>query len=146
VVQNHLPEWHGDEHGLHGIADRVSNLAATTTTNGLGNDIALGVYAIGSTVYAATTDGLSISTDGGTTFTNYNTNTQSPPYVWGVYADGDTIYAATGGGLGISTTTVEPAGNGGNGVNSGAIGRGGTGGASNGTPGIAGRPGWLIAR
>ena len=42
-----------------------------TTANGLGDVVVRGVYVVGSTVYAATNGGgLSISTDGGTTFTN----------------------------------------------------------------------------
>ncbi|MFH1263856.1 MAG: hypothetical protein V1495_10510 [Pseudomonadota bacterium] len=41
-----------------------------TTADGLGDNDVNGVFAVGSTVYAATDGGgLSISTDGGTTFT-----------------------------------------------------------------------------
>ena len=62
-----------------------------------------GVYADGSTVYAATS-GLSISIDGGATFTNRtDANGLGNTLVNGVYADGSTIYAATRGGLSIST-------------------------------------------
>ena len=35
-----------------------------TTANGLGDNVVRGVFAVGSTVYAATAGGLSISTDG----------------------------------------------------------------------------------
>ena len=62
------------------------------------------VYADGSTIYAATPGGLSISTDGGATFTNRTTKDGlGDDEVKGVYADGSTIYAATEGGLSIST-------------------------------------------
>jgi hypothetical protein len=76
-----------------------------TTADGLGNNTVWGVYAIGSTVYAATDNsGLSISTDGGASFTNKTTaNGLGSNYVWGVYAVGSTVYAATQGGLSIST-------------------------------------------
>ena len=79
-----------------------------TTANGLGNEFVSGVYAIGSTVYAATNGGLSISTDGGSTFIN-KTGTDGLgtffgyTLINGVYADGSTVYAATNGGLSIST-------------------------------------------
>ena len=75
-----------------------------TTANGLGNNYVTGVYAVNDTVYAATTGGLSISTDGGANFTNrtigdgLGNNT-----LRGVYAVDDTVYAATTGGLSIST-------------------------------------------
>ena len=62
------------------------------------------VYASGGTMYAGTQHGLSVSTNGGTNWTNYtwidglgNNN------VLGVYASGSTIYAATYGGLSVST-------------------------------------------
>jgi hypothetical protein len=41
-----------------------------TTTDGLGSNDVRGVYANGNTIYAATTNGLSISSNGGTSFTN----------------------------------------------------------------------------
>jgi hypothetical protein len=75
-----------------------------TTTNGLGNNQVNGVYANGSTIYAATYRGLSISTDGGATFTNKTTaNGLGHDTVYGVYASGSTVYAATDNGLAIST-------------------------------------------
>jgi hypothetical protein len=43
------------------------------TTNGLGNNVVNGVYAVGSMIYAATNGGLSLSIDGGATFTNKTT-------------------------------------------------------------------------
>ena len=56
-----------------------------TTADGLGDNKVLGVYAVGATVYAATLGGLSISTDGGATFTNRTTANSSlrNNYVWG---------------------------------------------------------------
>jgi hypothetical protein len=76
-----------------------------TTSNGLGTDDVRGVYAVGSTVYAATYGwGLSISTNGGTSFTSRTTsNGLGSDFVYGVYAVGSTVYAATGAGLSIST-------------------------------------------
>ena len=58
------------------------------------------------TIYAATSGGLSISTNGGTTFTNYTTANSGlgGGVVKGVYAVGGTVYAATqGGGLSIGS-------------------------------------------
>ena len=76
-----------------------------TTSNGLGTDDVRGVYAAGSTVYAATYGwGLSISTNGGTSFTSRTTsNGLGSDFVYGVYAVGSTVYATTGAGLSIST-------------------------------------------
>ncbi|MFM7587427.1 MAG: hypothetical protein ACKO6M_10450, partial [Bacteroidota bacterium] len=70
----------------------------------MGNNNVLGVYVSGSTVYAATGGGLSISTNGGTSFTNYTTaNGLGNNSVNGVYASGSTVYAATYGGLSLSS-------------------------------------------
>ncbi|MBC7570697.1 MAG: T9SS type A sorting domain-containing protein [Spirosoma sp.] len=81
-----------------------------TTADGLGNNFVQGVYAMGSTVYAATRGGLGISTDGGSSFNNKTkaNNGLGGDFVWGVYAisgpNSTTVYAATNtGGLGIST-------------------------------------------
>jgi len=82
----------------------TSNFTNKTTADGLGNITVLGVYAEGTTVYAATNGGLSTSTDGGTTFTNKTTaDGLGGNTVLGVYAVGSSIYAATNGGLSIST-------------------------------------------
>jgi outer membrane protein OmpA-like peptidoglycan-associated protein len=63
-----------------------------------------GVYAVGSTVYAATSNGLSISIDGGATFiTKTTANGLGSNNVLDVFAVGTTVYAATDGGLSIST-------------------------------------------
>ncbi|MCF8341914.1 MAG: hypothetical protein K9I82_13130, partial [Chitinophagaceae bacterium] len=76
---------------------------------GLGSNNVNGVYAVGSKVYAATDEGLSISTDGGLSFTNNSGmnglgTIDGHSWVSYVYADGSTVYAAIwGGGLSIST-------------------------------------------
>ena|GEM_PF-882119 len=77
-----------------------------TTSDGLGSNFVIGVYkdASNGNVYAATTGGLGISTDGGVTFTNKTTaDGLGGNFVRKVYAKGDDIYAATSNGLGIST-------------------------------------------
>ena len=62
-----------------------------------------GVYASGSNIYAATDGGLSISTNGGSSFTNYTiANGLGSNNVRGVYASGSSIYVATLGGLSIA--------------------------------------------
>jgi hypothetical protein len=71
-----------------------------TTANGLGQNLVFKVYAAGATVYAATNGGLSLSTDGGTSFTNYtSTSGLGANAVKDVIATGSSIYAATSGGL-----------------------------------------------
>jgi hypothetical protein len=84
-----------------------------TTANGLGSRYVNGVYVAGNTIYAYTIPvgqgyvypgGLSISTDGGTTFTNRTTaNGLGDNEMFKVYADGNTVYAATLRGVSIST-------------------------------------------
>ena len=74
-----------------------------TTADGLGSNVVSGLHVIGSMVYAATTNGLGVSSDGGATFTNLTTTSGlGSDNVIGVYAVGSTIYAATCGGLSIS--------------------------------------------
>ena len=83
-----------------------SSFSTKTTADGLGSNTVFDVHADGSTIYAATSGGLSISTNGGANFTNFTTST-TPAIagngVLGVHLDGSTIYAATNGGLSIST-------------------------------------------
>ena len=75
-----------------------------TSANGLGTNDVRDVYVVGSTVYAATYGGVSISTDGGNTFTNRTTANGLRSYsVYGVFATGSTVYAAMNDGLAIST-------------------------------------------
>jgi hypothetical protein len=80
-----------------------------TTSNGVGYAI-YGIYASGSTIYAGSVQlaihpgKLSISTDGGTTFTERSTaNGLGSSSVRGIAVDGGIVYAATPGGLSIST-------------------------------------------
>lgn len=106
-----------------GLAASVLTLAAAanasvtftnyTTTSGLGSNTVRGVFLDGTTIYAATDGGVSVSSDSGGSWTNYSGNGLgggSPSGVNGVWASGNTIYAATGrnaGGLspGFSRTT-----------------------------------------
>ena len=73
-------------------------IAATSTTG-------TGFTCVGAqTLLTATVGGLSISTDGGASFTNKTTaNGLGNNFVSGVFASGSTAYAATNGGLSIST-------------------------------------------
>ena len=72
--------------------------------NGTGNYTVQGVFAVGSTVYAATLGGLYVSTDGGNSFTQRDASSSAAN---DVYADdsGSTIYIASDGGLKISTNS-----------------------------------------
>ena len=93
--------------GLSISTDGGATFTNKTTANGLGSNNVSGVFVVGSTIYAATTDttygygsptlgGLSISTDGGATFTNKNmTNGLGSPDANAVFVDGGTIYVGT---------------------------------------------------
>jgi hypothetical protein len=63
------------------------------------------VYESSGTIYAGTAGGLSITTNGGLTFTNYTiTEGLANNRVFSVYESGGTVYAGTfGGGLSIGT-------------------------------------------
>ena len=76
----------------------------TPANSSLGNIRVNSVTVSGSTIYASTNGGgLSISTDGGTNFTNKTTaDGLGSNTLLGVYVDGGTIYVATAGGLSIS--------------------------------------------
>lgn len=75
-----------------------------TTANGLGSNTVNKVVAVGNNVYAATSNGLSISTDGGKTFTNRTTaNGLGHPSIFSLQVVGNTIYAGHNLGLAIST-------------------------------------------
>ena len=93
----------GPDGGLRISTDGGATFTTKTTVDGLGDNGVGGVYAVGSTIYAATNDGFSISTNGGTSFTNTRLSGLGDWIVYGVYAVGSTIYAATAGGLSIST-------------------------------------------
>ncbi len=73
-----------------------------TTAEGLGSNNVAGLFANGTTLYAATDAGVSISTDGGATFTNTDSGLPSTN-VRQVFVDSGAIYAATDGGLALST-------------------------------------------
>ena len=83
-----------------------NSFALRTAANGLGSNEVNDVFVSGSTVYAATDKGLSISVDRGATFSNRTfangLGDGKRIDVWGVYAIGPNVYAATGGGLSIS--------------------------------------------
>jgi hypothetical protein len=55
------------------LANGLTFTNKTTANSGLGSNSVQGVYSSGSNIYAATTGGLSISTNGGSGFTNYTT-------------------------------------------------------------------------
>ena len=86
---------------------RISNDYGTTwtnftTANGLGSNDPFGVYAIGSTIYAAAS-GVSVSANGGASWTNYTTaNGLGSDRVRGVFADDNYVYSATTNGLSIA--------------------------------------------
>ena len=89
---------------LAGLTRSICSRIYQQNHNGwLGDNVVRGVYASGTTVYAATSGGLSISTDSGTSFTNKTTaDGLGDNVVRGVYASGTTIYAATQVGLSFS--------------------------------------------
>jgi len=66
--------------------------AQKTPANGLGSVTVHGVFASGTTVYAATNNGLSISTNGGDSFINRTTtHGLGRNEVYGVFASGTTV-------------------------------------------------------
>jgi len=90
-------------------ASSTPALAATCTftnydtASGLRSNDVTGVYVNGSTIYAATWDGLSISTNGGDSFTNA-TGPSSLDKLTAIYGNGTTIYTVSDSyGLSIST-------------------------------------------
>jgi hypothetical protein len=88
----------------YGETFRIVN--RSTTNNKLGSDAVNFVRVFGSKLYVGTEGGLSVSSDGGTTFTNYDNNNNSlgENNVMSVFVDGTKIYAGTyGGGLRVST-------------------------------------------
>ena len=92
--------------GLFISTDGGGSFTLYDDNDGLGENDVNGVFAVGSTIYAATVRGLSISTDISATppFVNYNVaNGLVNRFVNGVHAVGTTVYAATEGGLSITT-------------------------------------------
>ncbi|MVM31322.1 hypothetical protein GO755_14860 [Spirosoma sp. HMF4905] len=76
-----------------------------TTADSLGSNTVWSVYALGNTIYAATATGLSISTNGGASFTNHYLNGHG---VYDSYVANNIIYAATDGGLAYCGTVAAP--------------------------------------
>ncbi len=77
----------------------------TNANNTLGSNNVRGVFVSGGTIYAATSAGVSISTDGGANFVNRTTlDGLGNNSVIDVFVSGSNVYAATTGGLSISTT------------------------------------------
>jgi hypothetical protein len=74
-----------------------------TTSDGLGSNWVESVYYDTNTIYAGTTQGLSTSSNGGTTFINKKIGSGSIHQIRAVYADGNNIYAGNWDGLLIST-------------------------------------------
>ncbi|AEI49657.1 hypothetical protein Runsl_3282 [Runella slithyformis DSM 19594] len=102
---------------IQGGVDIITNNGATithkTTADGLGSNDLNGIQVIGTTVYAATRGGLSISTNGGNSFTNYttsNTTGLASNLVRTVYVTSSKIYAGTNLGLSVcgTVTTCTP--------------------------------------
>jgi hypothetical protein len=75
-----------------------------TGSSGFNENFVRGVYANGNNVYTANEGGgVSISTNGGSTWTSRTSNGLGTNFVYGIVADGGKIYAGTTGGLSIST-------------------------------------------
>ncbi|MEK6753498.1 MAG: hypothetical protein AABZ00_14670, partial [Chloroflexota bacterium] len=89
---------------LYTVTVTVGTWANKTTADGLGGNNIRRVSVNGSTVYAGTFGGLSISTDGGATFINKTTaDGLGSDVVGGAYASGTNMYVGTNSGLSIST-------------------------------------------
>jgi len=88
------------------LAHGQLTFANATTDNGLGSNTINAVYANGCSIYAATENGLGISTDGGVVWSNYDQSTSSglaSSNILGVFVSDGVIYAATYAGVCIST-------------------------------------------
>lgn len=85
--------------------DRGATFDTRTNANsGLASDTVRRVYVSGTTVYAATEEGLSVSTNGGVTFTTYTpANGLGDLGTNAVYVSGGKVYVATYNGVSIST-------------------------------------------
>jgi len=88
--------------GLYISSDGGSSWNIYTTANGLGSNHIHDLFFDGSVLYVGTQSGLSISTNGGTSFTNKKTGLVDYD-IHGVYASGSTLYVATYSGVSIST-------------------------------------------
>ncbi len=79
-----------------------------TTTDGLGSNTVNNVFVTDTAIYTSTEGGLSVSSDGGTTWINYTTvNGIGHNSVNDVFVTGMAIYAATDGGLSVSKNSGE---------------------------------------
>ena len=86
--------------GLFVSFDNGLNWTHYRDSDGLGSSAVNGVYAIDSTIYAATSAGLSISTDSGSSWRTYTTaEGLGSNVVRSVYVSDSIIFAATDGGL-----------------------------------------------
>ena len=73
-----------------------------TIAQGLGSDDVVDVFVDGSTIYAATQGGFSISSDGGASFVNRTLlNGLGSNSVNSIFGNGSDIYVATNGGLSV---------------------------------------------
>ena len=72
IYLKHLKKKSEPESRSRNTIPLPTHAGAAWVGSGLGDTRVNGVYADGSTIYAATNGGLSISTDGGATFTNRN--------------------------------------------------------------------------
>ncbi len=90
-----------------GGLSRSTNNGSSFSVIGLASEIVSAVYAnpSGTNIYAGTGNGLAISTDGGASFTFYDsaTNGLGSDGVKSIYVDGTTIYVGTAAGLSVST-------------------------------------------
>lgn len=78
-------------YGLFISIDSGASYTQKTTADGLASNRTFGIYASGGTIYVATRGGLSLTTDGGASFSNRLLGRA----VQSVYAVGNTVYAAT---------------------------------------------------
>ncbi len=89
------------------VASLPAAFSMKTTRNGLGSDQVNDVFVNGQAIYVATDKGLSISVDGGRTFTNRTSSSGigngTREEVNAVFVSGFTVYAGTFTGLSIST-------------------------------------------
>lgn len=102
--------WNGTNYTTGSIIDSCTviftpSLSFTnlTTTQGLRSNEVWAVFISGSTLYVASSGGISISTNGGASFTNPADLDLGSPLVTSLLVSGNTIYAATNGGLSLST-------------------------------------------
>jgi hypothetical protein len=117
VVASGYRVWAASDAGVAVSADKGWTFALKTTADGLGSNSVRALLLDGTTLYAATANGVSISTDLGASFSNHTSGLPSPS-VNAIAVSGSTVYAATDAGLAISSDggqtfpTVRNTGNG----------------------------------